>query len=92
MKTSNNTILITGGGSGIGYEIAKLFSADNKVIITGRNAEKLEKAVLSLKNVTGIVSDINKEADVLKLTKQLNEDFPNLNIVINNAGLAHYLS
>ncbi|MFH7005567.1 SDR family oxidoreductase [Flavobacterium bizetiae] len=90
MKTSNNTILITGGGSGIGYEIAKLFSADNKVIITGRNAEKLEKAVLSLKNVNGIVSDINSDADVSKLTKHLNEDFPNLNIVINNAGLAHY--
>jgi uncharacterized oxidoreductase len=43
MKTSNNTILITGGGSGIGYEIAKLFSADNKVIITGRMPKNWKK-------------------------------------------------
>lgn len=90
MKTSNNTILITGGGSGIGYEIAKLFSADNKVIITGRNAEKLEKAAASLHNVTSIVSDINNADDVEKLTAKLNKDFPELNIVINNAGLANY--
>jgi uncharacterized oxidoreductase len=90
MKTSNNTILITGGGSGIGYEIAKLFSEDNKVIITGRNPEKLRKAASSLKNVSAIVSDINNEEDVAKLTAQLNKDFPELNIVINNAGLANY--
>lgn len=90
MKTSNNTILITGGGSGIGYEIAKLFAADNKVIITGRNADKLEKAASGLQNVTPIVSDINNASDIEKLITQLNKDFPNLNIVINNAGLANY--
>ncbi|MBF4515452.1 SDR family NAD(P)-dependent oxidoreductase [Flavobacterium sp. ANB] len=90
MKTSNNTILITGGGSGIGYEIAKLFAADNKVIITGRNAEKLEKAASSLPNVTPIVSDINDASDIEKLISRLNKDFPDLNIVINNAGLANY--
>lgn len=40
MKTSKNTILITGGGSGIGFEFAKIFSEnDNQVIITGRNEE-----------------------------------------------------
>ncbi|MFV5699751.1 SDR family oxidoreductase [Flavobacterium sp. ZT3R17] len=90
MKTTNNTILITGGGSGIGFEMAKLFSKNNKVIITGRNAEKLNLAAAKIENTTPLVSDINNENDVSNLIKKLNEDFPDLNIVINNAGLAHY--
>ncbi|GEC80159.1 SDR family oxidoreductase [Flavobacterium aquatile] len=90
MKTTNNTILITGGGSGIGFEMAKLFSKDNKVIITGRNANKLNEAVSRLENVTALVSDINSDKDVTNLLSILNRDFPNLNVVINNAGLANY--
>lgn len=90
MKTTNNTILITGGGSGIGFEIAKLFSAENKVIITGRNEERLQKAASQLQNVTPIAADITNEADVTSLVHRLEIEFPELNIVINNAGLAHY--
>ncbi|WP_125720456.1 SDR family oxidoreductase [Flavobacterium ustbae] len=89
MKTLNNTILITGGGSGIGLEMARLFSADNKVIITGRTADKLQKAAKELPNVTPIVADINNANDVNNLTAELNDKFPDLNIVINNAGLAY---
>lgn len=88
MKTSQNTILITGGGSGIGFEIAKLFSNDNQVIITGRNAEKLQNAASKLKNTTPIVADITNEKDVKTLVETLKKDFPNLNILINNAGIA----
>lgn len=90
MKTSNNTILITGGGSGIGYEIAKLFSTENQIIITGRNSGKLEKAAAELKNVVTIVADINNAQDVNRLTETLNKDFKNLNLVIHNAGLVNY--
>lgn len=90
MKTSNNTILITGGGSGIGLEMAKLFSADNTVIITGRTADKLHKAVKELPNVKSITADINNAEDVDNLVEKLHADHPDLNIVINNAGLAHY--
>ncbi len=44
MKTTNNTVLISGGSAGIGLEIAKLFSAGgNKVIITGRDKQRLDK-------------------------------------------------
>lgn len=90
MKTTENTILITGGGSGIGYEIAQLFSANgNQVIITGRTEEKLLKAASSLQNTTAIVADINNEDDVTKLVGQLKADFPKLNVVINNAGSAY---
>ncbi len=90
MKTSNNTILITGGGSGIGLEMAKLFSSDNTVIITGRTADKLHKAVKELPNVKSITADINNAEDVDNLVEKLHADHPDLNIVINNAGLAHY--
>jgi len=65
MNISNKTVLITGGGSGIGFETARLLSEKgNRVIITGRNSAKLQKAAAQLKNVTAIPCDINAEADV----------------------------
>lgn len=86
MKTSNNTVLISGGSKGIGFEIAKLFSAGgNKVIITGRDKQRLDKALEQLKNATGIVSDVSKKEDTEALVARVKKDFPDLNIVINNA-------
>jgi uncharacterized oxidoreductase len=91
MKTTNNTILITGGSAGIGFEMAKLFSeAGNQVIITGRNKERMDKAIAKLKNATDIVSDITNAEDVDKLVAQLQKNYPDLNVVINNAGSANY--
>ncbi|GAA4315835.1 SDR family oxidoreductase [Mucilaginibacter gynuensis] len=91
MKTTNNTVLITGGSAGIGFEIAKQFDAlGNHVIITGRNEERLKKAAAQLKNVTAIVSDVSNPAEVKQLADKINADFPQLNIVINNAGAASY--
>jgi uncharacterized oxidoreductase len=88
MKSTNNKILIIGGSAGIGFEIAKLFSTDNKVIITGRNEERLQQAAAKLKNVTAIQSDVSDAADAEKLVKQLYAEHPDLNIVVNNAGKA----
>lgn len=89
MKTANNTILITGGSAGIGFEIAKILSAKgNKVIVTGRNEERLNKAVNELPGVTGIVWDVTSAEDVQSLVTKLTNEFPDLNIVINNAGKA----
>ncbi|RYD88876.1 MAG: SDR family NAD(P)-dependent oxidoreductase [Sphingobacteriales bacterium] len=93
MKTQNNTVLITGGSAGIGFEIAKLFAQNgNQVIITGRNAERLQQAAAQLDNTTAIVSDVSNPADVDQLVERLNKDFPTLNLVINNAGRAFYYS
>jgi uncharacterized oxidoreductase len=89
MKTSQNTVLLIGGTAGIGLEIAKQLTAlDNHVIITGRNQERLDAAAASLKNVTTILSDVSKAGDVEQLVERIKVDFPQLNIVINNAGRA----
>lgn len=90
MNIQNRTVLITGGGSGIGYEIARSLSAlGNRVIITGRNEDKLLKASQTLGNVTAIRCDVTKESDVVSLTKRIKSEFGDLSILINNAGVAH---
>ncbi|AYB29976.1 SDR family oxidoreductase [Chryseolinea soli] len=90
MKTSKNTILITGGGSGIGFETAKLLSQKgNTVIITGRNEEKLKAAAQQLGNVHYIVADVTKEGDVNALIERIKKDFSDLNVLMNNAGLVY---
>lgn len=91
MNITNNTILITGGSAGIGFELAKQFSAkDNHVIITGRNQERLQNAAAQLTNVTAIAADVTKEEDVTALVNRLKNEFPTLNVVINNAGSAYF--
>ncbi|RYJ41347.1 SDR family oxidoreductase [Flavobacterium beibuense] len=95
MKTTGNTILITGGSAGIGLEIARKFvQQGNKVIITGRDAARLEKAKAELGNVTAIQFDVTSAADADALTERIKAEFPELNILINNAGraLIHNLS
>jgi uncharacterized oxidoreductase len=89
MKTTGNTILITGGSAGIGFAIAQVFSENgNDIIITGRNEERLQNAAAKLKNTTAIVSNVSNKEDVEKLVAKLKNDFPKLNVVINNAGRA----
>src|SRR5687767_5052343 len=89
MKISNNTILITGGGSGIGFETARLLSElGNTVILVGRNKEKLEAAAGKLHNVHFIVADVTREQDVDGLVHTIYKNFPRLNVLMNNAGRA----
>ncbi len=90
MKTTNNTVLVTGGSAGIGFEIARiLVDKGNKVIITGRNSERLNEAVSRLGNVTGIVCDVTDESAVKELVQTLTAQFPELNVLVNNAGQAY---
>jgi uncharacterized oxidoreductase len=89
MKTTQNTILVTGGSAGIGFEIAKLFAENgNKVIITGRDTERLERAALRIHGATAIAADVSNAEQVDKLVEQIYHQFPQLNVVINNAGRA----
>ena len=88
MKISGNTILITGGTSGIGFELAKqLHAAGNIIIITGRDQAKLQKAKEKLPQVHTIRSDVSKIENIQALYAQVIKEFPELNILINNAGI-----
>jgi uncharacterized oxidoreductase len=88
MNLSENTILITGGSSGIGYEMAKEFlKKNNTVIITGRNEQKLQKVKNELKGIITINSDVSDPDNIKKLYEQIAKDFPQLNVLINNAGV-----
>ncbi|PQA89995.1 short-chain dehydrogenase [Chryseobacterium shigense] len=89
MNITNNIILITGGGSGIGLEIAKVLHTSNQVIIAGRNKAKLDAAAAGLENVSTIQADITDEKDVERLVEEIKVNFGGLNILINNAGHAY---
>jgi uncharacterized oxidoreductase len=89
MNINNMTALVTGAGSGIGYEIARLLKQQgNKVIIAGRNADKIRKAGEEL-GVTTLVCDVTKEADIEALVTRVKSEFSELSILVNNAGVAH---
>lgn len=89
MKTNGNTILITGGSAGIGFELAKQFSQlGNKVLITGRNAARLKEAADQLENVVPIAGDVTSSESTDQLVAKIKEQYPELNMVINNAGYA----
>jgi uncharacterized oxidoreductase len=89
MNITNKTILVTGGGSGIGYATAKFLSEKgNKVIISGRNLEKIKKAGEEL-GLTAIVCDVTKDEDVATLVQQIENEFNDLSVLINNAGVAN---
>ncbi|CAN5201743.1 SDR family oxidoreductase [soil metagenome] len=93
MKTSGNTILLTGGSSGIGLALAKRFlDAGNDVIITGRREGPLADAKKQLPNVITEVSDSGSAADRTRLAAELTKRFPKLNVVINNAGIQRKVS
>jgi len=88
MNITKKTILVTGAGSGIGYATAKKLSDEgNKVIIAGRNAAKIEKAGKEL-GLTAMVCDITDQAAVENLVSRIKDEFPELSVVINNAGVA----
>jgi uncharacterized oxidoreductase len=87
MNLTNNTILITGGTGGFGVEFAsKLLALGNTVIITGRNAQKLQEVKQKLPEVHTIKNDVRIVEDIITLYKRVTKEFPDLNILINNAG------
>lgn len=88
MKTSNNTILITGGSGGIGFELAsQLLALGNTVIVTGRDQANLDSAKRKLPGLHTIRSDVGNAAEIAGLYRQVVEEFPRLNVLVNNAGV-----
>jgi uncharacterized oxidoreductase len=87
MILNNNTILITGGTSGLGLEFAtQLIALDNVVIITGRDPAKLDQTKKLLPKVYTFQSDVSDPRAISLLYEQVIKQFPALNILINNAG------
>lgn len=88
MKIRKNTILITGGATGIGLGLAELFiKAGNKVIICGRRQDKLDEAKRRFPQLHTIKCDVSKEKEQEKLLDLVEKKFKDMNILINNAGV-----
>ncbi len=87
MKLQQKTILITGGASGIGRELAgQLLALGNTVLITGRDQAKLEQAKKDLPQLHIFNSDVAEEGAIKKLAEEVISKFPDLDVLINNAG------
>ena len=90
MKLQQHTILITGGSSGIGLELAKqLIAKQNTVIICGRSPERLADAKAVLPQVHTFPCDISISDDRRKLVEWLTRTHPQCNVLINNAAVVH---
>jgi uncharacterized oxidoreductase len=88
MKLANHTILITGGASGIGLELAKqLGQLGNTILITGRDGAKLDRAKKELPKIHTFQSDVSDPKSIPTLFDKVTKEFPDLNILINNAGI-----
>lgn len=88
MNLSGNTILITGGASGIGLAFAENFmKAGNKVIIVGRRENKLAEAKEKFPELHTRVCDVSVEEERIQLIDWVTETFPDLNMIVNNAGI-----
>ncbi len=88
MNMSGNTILITGGGGGIGRALAESFHAlDNAVIITGRRQSALEETTRANPGMASLSLDILDAAAIRPFAQQVTEEHPRLNVVIHNAGI-----
>lgn len=88
MDLSGNTILITGGASGIGYAFAERFlAAGSEVVICGRREDKLREAREKHPQIHTRVCDVADERERIALFDWATSEFPQLNVLVNNAGI-----
>jgi uncharacterized oxidoreductase len=88
MEITENTILITGGATGIGLALAEAFLREgNEVIICGRREKRLHEAKLKLPSLHVRVCDVSKDSERESLFQWATNAFPSINLLINNAGI-----
>ncbi len=91
MKPTGNTILITGGGSGIGEALAhRLHDAGNTVIVAGRRPDALARAISGRPNMYTAVLDIDSADGIADFARRVLATHPGLNVLINNAGIMRF--
>lgn len=89
MDTSDNTVLVTGGGSGIGLALARALCAENNtVVVVGRDAARLAVARTECPALHTLRADITDEQDRQRLAEQMGDRFGGLNVLVNNAAVA----
>jgi uncharacterized oxidoreductase len=92
MQMHGNTILITGGTSGIGRGLAEAFHQHgNQVIIAGRRQDRLHEVCQRNQGMASIALDVTKPAAIRVAAKEVIHKFPKLNCVINNAGIQMHI-
>lgn len=88
MKITGNTILITGGGSGIGRALAESFhAAGNQVIIAGRRQSVLDEVVAANPGIKALTLDVESPTAIREFAAKVVAENPDLNVLINNAGI-----
>lgn len=91
MKTSSNTILVTGGGSGIGQALAHRFhDLGNTVIVAGRRMEALQQTIAGRRNMHAMAFDADSAEVVEDFARRATSEHPALNVLINNAGIMRF--
>lgn len=88
MKLSQQVVLITGGSSGIGFALAKrLVEKGNKVIIASSNRDRLDQAVRACPALIAYPCNLQNPDEITAFTRDIVLAHPDLNILINNAGI-----
>lgn len=91
MQTNGNTILITGGGSGIGRELAhKWHDLGNTVIVAGRTRASLDETAAGHANIHTMIVDVGDAEDIARFAKKVVEVHPAINVLVNNAGIMRF--
>lgn len=88
MQMTGNTVLVTGGGTGIGRGLAEAFHRlGNRVIIAARRGEQLRAVAEANPGIQTLSLDLGDPADIRRFATEVTDHYPDLNVVVNNAGM-----